>query len=63
MFDVASFVLTDEARKIGDYFAGTYVIDERADRDGRVTDMYEMEELKMLERRLRHLEAEINQKN
>ena len=59
VFDLASIALTDEARKIGDYIAGTYVVDSKPGRDQRVLDMYEMDELKALERRLRHIESEL----
>ncbi len=59
VFDLASICLTDEARKIGDYIAGTYVVESKPGRELRVQDMYEMEELKALERRLRHVESEL----
>jgi hypothetical protein len=45
--------------QVGDYLAGTYVVDCKEGRERRVLDMYEMEELAMLERRLRHVEAEL----
>jgi hypothetical protein len=59
VFDLASICLTDEARKVGDFMAGTYVVNSPPNRDLRVMDMYEMEELAILERRLRHLNAEL----
>ncbi len=59
VFDLASVVLTDEVRKVGDFLAGTYVVESKPDREARLRDMDELEELKTLERRLRHVEAEL----
>ena len=48
VFDVASTLLTVDARKVGDYVAGTRVVDERPGRAGRVADAAAAEEIRAL---------------
>jgi len=48
-FDAASFLLTPDARRVGDYIFGSRVVEERPNRTERIQDMYE--QLEMIELR------------
>lgn len=48
VFDIASVMLTQDARKVGDYMFGTRVVDERPDRAARVAEGRAVEEIRML---------------
>ena len=44
-FDLSSLVLTQDARKAGDYMFGTRVVEERPGREQRVIDYFEQVEI------------------
>lgn len=48
VFDMASVFFTQDARKVGDYLFGTRVVNERAGRDVRLTDMEESNEIRRI---------------
>lgn len=54
-FDAASVLLTQDARKVGDYVLGTRVVDERPDREGRLRDLEVTAEVRLLREEVEEL--------
>ena len=54
-FEVASVGFTQDARKLGDYALGTRVVNERPDREGRLRDQADAEEVRRLRAEVEYL--------
>ena len=52
VWDIATHMVTYDARKLGDYFAGTYVVASPPGRETRVLDMIEQAELEEVEKEI-----------
>lgn len=54
-FDAASFLLTPDARRVGDYMLGSRVVEERPNRNERIQDMYDINEMNQLKEEIETL--------
>ncbi len=54
-FDMASFAVTADARRVGDYMLGSRVVGERPGREERVRDLYDAQEVEAIKEEIEHL--------
>eukprot|EP01138_Halocafeteria_seosinensis_P013868 gb/GECG01014161.1/.p1 GENE.gb/GECG01014161.1/~~gb/GECG01014161.1/.p1 ORF type:complete len:353 (+),score=30.76 gb/GECG01014161.1/:1-1059(+) len=61
VWDLATHLVTYDARKLGDYLSGTYVVSSAPGRDTRVLDMIEQEELEEIESEIESVSEDTHQ--